>query len=44
MVPGESETGVRAGNLFQEIFGQPYYSFKAGDAYFIILDDSGARA
>lgn len=44
MVPGESETGGKSGgNLFQEIFGQPYYSFKVGDAYFIILDDSGGE-
>lgn len=44
MVPGESETGGANGaNEFREIFGAPYYSFAAGDAYLIVLDDSGGE-
>jgi hypothetical protein len=44
MVPGESETGGANGqNLFKEIFGEPYYSFKAGDACLIVLDDSSGE-
>ncbi len=41
MLPGDSETAGSGEGLFREIFGEPYYSFTAGSAYFILLDDSG---
>ena len=43
MLPGESETAGSGMDLFRDIFGEPYYSFTAGSAYFILLDDSGGE-